>query len=494
MQVAIYCRLSEEDRNKREEKDSESIINQKQMLKDYAEKKGWGIYKIYSDDDYTGADRNRPAFNQMIDDAKKGLFQIILCKTQSRFTREMELVERYIHYLFPLWGIRFVSIVDGIDTEIKGNKKARQINGLVNEWYLEDMSESIKSVFDIKRKNGLHIGSFALYGYIKDETERGKLKIDPEAAEIVRLIFNLYISGYGKSKIAKTLNEKGVPNPSSYKRQKGLKFKTNNEKSGTLWRYSTISSILNNQMYIGNMVQGKYGSVSYKSKVNKPRPRDRWYIVKNTHPPIIDKIVWEKAQAILSEKTRPQKAGEIGVFSKKVFCAHCGYTLKSSKSKGKTYLKCPTHYISKNECIGSFISVDSLEKTVLSELNKIFDHHLDKKRLLSLKIKPLSHTKTTEEKIKKNEDKIRQIYEDKLNGIISKDLFLQMLIKIENEQKNLRRVCKTTQKGEKELNLDSYIHPTHLTRELVDMLVEKIVVEKRVKGTKIVPVTIFWNF
>ena len=185
MKTAIYCRLSEEDRNKKQRTDdSESIQNQKNMLLQHAMDQGWEIYDINSDDDYTGADRKRPEFNRLIQDAKAKKFDIILCKTQSRFTRELELVEKYIHGLFPALGIRFISIVDNADTANKGNKKSRQINGLVNEWYLEDMSENIKSVLDNKRENGLHIGSFALYGYKKDPQQKGHLIIDEEAADV----------------------------------------------------------------------------------------------------------------------------------------------------------------------------------------------------------------------------------------------------------------------------------------------------------------------
>ncbi len=164
MKVAIYCRLSEEDRNKQfETDDSNSIQNQKSMLLQYAMEQGWELYNIYSDDDYAGADRRRPEFNRLLNDAEQHKFDIILCKTQSRFTRELELVEKYIHGLFPIWGIRFISIVDNADTANRGNKKSRQINGLVNEWYLEDMSENIRSVLTNRRVNGFHIGAFALY-------------------------------------------------------------------------------------------------------------------------------------------------------------------------------------------------------------------------------------------------------------------------------------------------------------------------------------------
>ena len=274
MKAAIYCRLSEEDRNKiRSDDDSNSIRNQKAMLSQYAAEQNWEIYGIYSDDDYTGADRQRPQFNRLLEDAKAHKFDIVLCKTQSRFTRELELVERYIHGLFPVWGIRFVSIVDNADTANRGNKKSRQINGLVNEWYLEDMSENIKSVLKNLRENGRHIGAFAPYGYRKDPEQKGHLIIDPDAAGTVRQIFDLYAAGYGKTAIARRLNDLHIPNPTQYKHDIGLNYRNTAENSTGLWKYATISDILTNEVYIGNLVQGKSGSISYKTKQVKPKPR-----------------------------------------------------------------------------------------------------------------------------------------------------------------------------------------------------------------------------
>ena len=145
--------MSKEDEDKYKT-ESESIQNQKSLLVSYAVERGWDIYHIYCDEDYSGADSLRPDFNRMIGAAREKKFQILLCKSQSRFTRDMELVEKYIHGLFPVWGIRFVSVADNADTEVRGNKNARQINGLVNEWYLEDLSENIRMVFDMKRRQG----------------------------------------------------------------------------------------------------------------------------------------------------------------------------------------------------------------------------------------------------------------------------------------------------------------------------------------------------
>ena len=181
--VAIYCRLSKEDLDENKiDNLSRSIQNQKSMLTDFAEINGWQIFDIYCDDNLSGVARDRPEFNRLIRDASLRKFNIILCKNQSRFTRDMQLVEKYIHGLFPIWGIRFVGMVDGADTSVKGNKKARQINGLVNEWYLEDMSENIKSSLDDLRRKGHHIGAWVRYGYMKDPNQKGHIIPDPVAA------------------------------------------------------------------------------------------------------------------------------------------------------------------------------------------------------------------------------------------------------------------------------------------------------------------------
>ncbi len=382
MKAAIYCRLSEEDKNKKSEcDDSVSIQNQKAMLLQYAMEQGWEVYNIYSDEDYAGADRRRPQFNLLLGDAEAHKFDIVLCKTQSRFTRELELVEKYIHGLFPLWGIRFVSVVDNADTENKGNKKSRQINALINEWYLEDMSDNIRSVLKSRRENGFHIGSFALYGYKKDPAKRGCLIVDEEAAAVVREVFTMFSKGYGKAAIARILNERGVPSPSAYKKQKGLAYKQPTDKGCLLWRYSSISKMLTNEMYIGNMVQGKYGSVSYKTKQNKPRPQSEWYVVRGTHEAIIEHELWETVQGMLATRSKPFSDGQIGLFASKVRCANCGYVMHSYKNGSARYLRCPNRFISSNACEGAYISVERLERIVLNEINRLSEKYLDGEEL-----------------------------------------------------------------------------------------------------------------
>lgn len=515
--VALYCRLSEEDRNKASpDDDSASIQNQKSMLLQYALQQGWEVFHIYSDDDYTGSDRNRPEFQRLLADAKAQKFDIILCKTQSRFTRELELVERYIHGLFPLWGIRFVSIVDNADTDNKGNKKSRQINGLVNEWYLEDMSDNIRSVLTNRREKGLHIGSFALYGYQKDPDRKGHLVVDPEAAAVVRRVFALFAQGYGKTAIARILNEEGIPNPTEYKRQKGLRYQAPPGKSGTLWKYPAISHMLTNEIYIGNLVQGRYGSVSYKTKQNKPRPREQWIRVEHTHQAIIDPDLWERVQALLREKAKPFSMGSVGLFARKVRCMNCGYTMRSTKNRGRHYLQCPSRHVSKDTCVGSFVSVEKLERIVIQELNWLSARYLNEEELVrnlelpsflpAQKQNLLEQRDRIQTQLEEYQKGLRELYLDKVRGVLSEEDFLslsqdfsrrkaQLGDRLEESGRQLEELEARMAAGDHRRELAArYTHLEHLTREMVEVMIDYVLVGKRQPGESDPPVEIHWNF
>ncbi len=486
------------------------------MLLQYSLEQGWELYNIYSDDDYAGADRRRPEFNQLLKDAEQHKFDIILCKTQSRFTRELELVEKYIHGLFPLWGIRFISIVDNADTANKGNKKSRQINGLVNEWYLEDMSENIRSVLTNRRVNGFHIGAFALYGYKKDPDQKGHLIIDEEAAAVVREVFNLFAQGYGKTAIARMLNDQGIPNPTEYKRLHGLRYQQPKTKNSTLWKYSAISDMLKNEIYIGNMVQGKYGSVSYKTKQNRPRPKSEWYVVEGTHEAIVDRELWDRVQALISQKAKPFDVGTIGLFARKVQCANCGYTMRSSKNRGKHYLKCANRHVAKDACVGSFISVDKLEQLVIDELNRLAAKYLDKEELernikfsddlQEQKSQLLSHIAAYEKKASEYSKGIQELYMDKVKGILSESDYLKMSKEFTTDRNRLERMIadgqnqlsaieeKMTAGDNRHKLAQQYTNLEYLTHEAVEILIDYISVGKRIPGTRDVPIEIHWNF
>ena len=362
--VVLYLRLSKEDVDKvNEGDDSASIKNQRLLLTDYALKNNFQIVKVYSDDDESGLYDDRPGFEQMIEDAKLGLFDIIIAKTQSRFSRNMEHIEKYLHHDFLNLGIRFIGVVDGVDTAIASNKKSRQINGLVNEWYCEDLSENIRSAFKIKMKNGQFLGSSCPYGYKRDPKNHNHLIIDEYAADVVIRIFELYLSGYGKAKIGSILSEEGVLIPTLYKQQiLGENYKNSRAlKTTRVWSYQTIHSILNNQTYVGDLVQNKTNKLSYKDKKKVSMPKEEWIIVENTHDAIISREIFNRVQEMQKIKTRSVIGNEIkGMFTGILFCADCkhsmsrkyerrgthqfiGYICKTYKQHGKKF--CNSHSI-----------------------------------------------------------------------------------------------------------------------------------------------------
>lgn len=302
--VAIYCRLSVEDRG-RGDAESESIRNQRILLLEYAAKQGWRIYDIYADEDYSGLREDRPAFQRMLTDAEEGRFSVILCKTQSRFTRNAAMAERYLHEKFPLWGIRFVTVVDGVDTAFSANKKARQINSLINEWYSEELSENIRAVFRKKMEEGKFLGNYAPYGYSKDPADRHHLVIDEETAVVVREIYALYLSGLSCKMIAERLTEQSVFTPSMVKKKRGEDL---GRRECSRWAVSTVRKILKNPVYLGHMVQGKERKASFKGKKVLEVPENEWIVVKNTHEPIISERVFaETRKRMVSNRKVPQE-------------------------------------------------------------------------------------------------------------------------------------------------------------------------------------------
>lgn len=521
--VALYLRLSEEDRDKLHKDDvSRSIESQRIMLTSYAESNGWNIYKIYSDDDYTGADRNRPAWNALLKDAENKKFSIILCKSQSRFTREMEAVEHYLHYLFPIWGIRFIGLVDNADTDNEGNKKQRQINGLVNQWYLEDLSVNIKKTLTERRGAGYHIGAFAPYGYRKDPDYKGHLIPDPEAAAVVQRIFEMFASGMGKAAIARRLNADGIPNPTEYKRLHGIRWRRNTDtpRSG-MWQYYSINEVLQNEVYIGNLVQGKYESESYKTQKCRPVPKEKWIRVEHTHAPIIDTELWNKVQNLIDAKAKPGWDGQIGIFARKAYCMNCGYTMRTHKARnGRRYLRCSTRLINEDLCqAGGFIAVKELEGIVLEELHKMIDLYLDMDRAeeqLQIRDNREKEIGAVESQITQLKSRmsnadhtLKTLYQDRVDGIISPEEYRRLSDSfkkdfktyVEQEAALQRQLDEVRQREEATASKRDILRQTaditELNHDIVNTLIDYIEVGRREghynKQNK-VPVVIHWKF
>ncbi|MFT3985845.1 MAG: recombinase family protein, partial [Lachnospiraceae bacterium] len=329
--AVLYLRLSKEDIDKVNAGDeSASIQNQQLLLTDFALSCGFLIVGIYKDDNFSGLFDTRPDFQRLIEDAEEGRFDVVISKSQSRFTRNMEHLEKYLHKEFVEWGIRFIGVVDHIDTEQKGNKKARQINGLINEWYCEDLSENIRETFKAKMRQGQFLGSSCPYGYRKDPDDHHHLVIDEYAAGVVRRIFTMYLSGIGKRKIGTILTTEGILIPSRYKREVlNEGYRNANERTDTkVWSFQTIHQILQNETYIGNMVQNRCSSPSYKTRKKKKLPREEWIRVEGTHEPIISKELFDRTQELGKVRTRTLANTErVGLFSGLLFCADCQGTM-----------------------------------------------------------------------------------------------------------------------------------------------------------------------
>lgn len=512
MTAAIYCRLSKEDEEKTQE--SESIQNQKSLLLRYVLDRGWDLYDIYCDEDYSGADRTRPGFCRLIKEAEEGRFQIILVKTQSRFTRDMEIVETYIHGKFLQWGIRFIAVVDNADSEVKGNKKARQINGLINEWYLEDLSENIRAVLDFKRKSGQYVGGFPLYGYQKSPGDRHQLIADPDAARVVKRIFELCLSGMGKGQIARLLNVEGVPNPTRYKELKGLPYVNGGKKGGEgLWSRATVGRILKEPMYTGDLVQGRRKKASYKSKKLLPVPREDWIVTPGAHEPIVDRSVFEAANRYLKERAKSTGSGEAHPLAGKVKCLGCGGAMhkisNSYRGKSRHYLRCAASAADKSRCSGHFIRLDLLEEEILKRICRYMREYWDeaavkkliteknfmkekkeqKKEILALSAEAEQYGKA-----------LRDLYLDKSRGILEEEEFLEWNKNYLAEKKRIVQRIEALQK-EEELNkspaalegkIKSLLAPQKLTRELASALIDRVEIGEYQKETGEQEIKIHW--
>lgn len=521
--VAIYCRLSDEDKIKQKDEDSESIQNQKNILMEYAMEQGWEIFNLYSDDDWSGMDSERPEWNKMLLDAKNRNFNIVLCKSQSRFTRDMEMVEKYLHTLFPLWGIRFVGFADNADTDNKGNKKARQINGLVNEWYCEDISENIKVVFDKKRRDGQYIGGLAPYGLMKNPNEKGRLLIDPEAAVIIKRIFQLYLEGFGAMKIAKLFNDEGIPNPTKYKNMHGVDWKKDKKEAKLgLWTGVTIRRILKNRMYIGDMVQGVHRKVSYKSKKCVSVPKEEWYIVENTHEAIIDRETFELVQKMLVSKRRADGTGKPHVLAGKVKCADCGSTMvrftpndRKGNSLPYKYLRCGMLDKKTGACTGHYIRFDKLEAVILFRLKEYFknisegtlkdrcyDINTELKTVKSLD----SQLSDIEKQVENLKKAIEVLYMDRVNGTITvqrwtelNDSFEKQLSALMNRKSSLQqeKSVETSQQGKERMLLQKiryYKNIEKLDAKVVNEFIECIKIGEKNKDSGLQEINIKWYY
>lgn len=457
-----YIRLSREDGDKVE---SDSIGNQRKLISDYIKsKEEFVLYNVYIDDGYTGTNFDRPGFRQMIADIEDGKINCVIVKDLSRFGRDYIETGRYLERYFPDHDVRFISITDNIDSFKQAYDMLMPIKNIFNEQYARDISKKVHASMTTKQKNGEFIGAFACYGYKKSLTNKNSLVVDEYAAEIIRRIFSLYIDGYGKIRIASILNEEGVLCPSEYKRVNGDNYRNSNRLERTFyWTYSTIHKILQSEIYIGNMVQGK--TVRHMRKKAKAKDKEEWIIVKGTHEAIIDEVTWNKAQNLLNRRTRNLDLNSnVSIFAGFLKCGDCDRALAKKNNILKNGEKTVSYYCGtyvhsgKNYCTPHAISYAVIEKIILDDLKTIVQSidnmqaivEEQKKTAFSYNYHRGEEKKQFEMELQKVKDLKKAVYEDYREELLSKEDFLSYRQDYEKKEELLKKRLENLQKQEEQ--------------------------------------------
>ncbi len=498
--IAIYIRLSKDDGND----ESLSVTNQKKIIIDYLEhffEEEYVIVDFYIDDGLTGTDYERPDFKRMMHDIETYKVNCVICKNLSRAFRNYSDQGYFLENYFPLHNTRFITISDPkVDSFLRPETIQNlevPITGLMNDRFACRTSNDVRETLSTKRRKGEFIGAFAPYGFKKDPNDKNHLIIDEGAAQIVRDIYNWFtFDGMSKIGITKKLNELGMPNPSAYKSQNGFQYYNPHvfDNNG-LWEPSTVTRILKNQMYIGNMVQGRQKVISYKVHDKVSIPEEDWVIKESMHEPIIDKEIFDKAQSLHQRDTRtsPTKK-ELYLFSGFVRCADCNRALTRKKSKERIYYACRTYRDkSKTKCTNHSIREDALYEAVLITIQKQIDlveslakiiEDINKAPIVCTQSNRLtSILKLREQELAKLTSVIDNLYLDWKSGDISKENYLRMKNKFEEQSlqlkqtiENLNDEIRTMAEGihTDEPYLDSFLKYRNINRLERGILVELI--------------------
>lgn len=379
--VGIYIRLSQEDGDKEE---SNSVTNQRELINSYiSEDKELNVYDYYIDDGWSGTNFDRPDFKRLIADVENNVINTIIVKDLSRFGRNYIEVGNYLEQIFPVNSIRFIAINDCIDSY----KDPESINSIIvpfknlmNDEYCRDISQKVKYALNTRKRNGEFMGSMIPYGYIRSSEDKHKLVIDDEAAKVVKKIFKNALKGLGTTAIARKLNKDGINTPSLHKINV-LKIKCNYRNSGknNYWNDSMVAHILRNRVYLSEMVQCKYKTVSYKIHKRVKNSKENWIIVKGTHEALVSKedLKWIQEKYYTKIIQTRRKNHDYALFSGFLICNDCHrelYYLESRRprkdgSRLKYYI-CGTNKVNSKGCTPHRIKEDDLIEIVRKSINK----------------------------------------------------------------------------------------------------------------------------
>lgn len=516
--AGVYIRLSKEDENRNGE--STSVSNQRNYIREFAEKNGFEIYDYYIDDGYSGGNFDRPNFKRLIEDIEKKKINTVITKDTSRLGRDFIETGHYMFKYFPEHNVRYIAITENFDTyNPNGVEEIIPFQSVINDIYLKDTSRKIKSIRQSKMEQGLFVGSTVSYGYKRAKEDNRKFEIDEYSANVVKRIFDLREQGKTYTMIARKLTNDGIEPPSVYNRKKIKKTYTTN-----IWKASSIKTILTNEIYIGNLVQRKFERVSYKSKKKKKLPKEDWIIVENNHPAIISK---EQFSRVYDMEYKSNSGGGMTRTKKYdyllkglVVCADCSkmmYVRKSYKQNKKkkviddAYFCCKTNITYRNGiCSLHYFKEKELNEKVIKELKEIFEKYANKIEL------DKSYEKNSQEfnnnialekefenrknKLNVIEKALSNLYKDRANSIISCEDFYKIkegldeekqkvIKKIDDLGRRLGEIKKNSQDNtQKEKTIQEFLEFNKPNKIIMQKLIKRIEIDE-LKNIKI-----YFNF
>ena len=539
--TALYERLSRDDDLTG---DSNSIINQKKMLEDYAKANGFTNCVHFTDDGWSGGSFDRPSWKRMIEGIEKGEIAAVLVKDLSRVGRDYLQVGFYTEVMFREKGVRFIAITNGVDSDKRESSEFAPFLNIMNEWYVRDSSRKIKSVLRAKGMSGIHTNSIGIYGYKKDPNDKNHWIVDDEAAEVVRRIYRMAIEGKGPYEIARILASEKVERPSYYLAQRGLgKHKTNyNPDEPYTWRGGTVADILSKPEYIGHTVNFRTYKESYKDKRVKMTPKEDLVIFENTQEAIIDKETWERVQTLRKTIRRTDSIGKANPLTGLMFCADCGAKMYNHRGKAgnardwagrpngkkrpdRDEYNCSRYDLGNQHydkyCTTHLIRTAVVNELLLEAIKGVCDYALSSEAEFMAQVCSASEARQEKaarairQRKQRNEKRtdeltrlIRKLYEDNVSGRLSDTIFEQMLSDFEAElsdlteiisqdQQELERISRETINAEKFLSLvRKYTDFSELTPAMINEFVEKILVHQaQGKGaSRTQEIEIFFNF
>ena len=499
--AALYCRLSRDDYMDAE---SNSIQNQKKLLQKVAREKGYTDTLFFVDDGITGTTMKRPGFQKMLTAIEAGYISAVFVKDLSRLGRNYIEVGKLTEEFFPQYDVRLVAVSDGVDSD-EGDNEFTPFRNIMNEWYAKDISKKRKIVNKMKGNAGIPL-SQPPYGYIKNPDDPRFWVIDPEAADVVRRIYDMALEGYGLAEIATALGADGIVNPTYYWRSKGVnRSGSKSTLEPTKWGHTTVKKILTLQEYCGDVINFKSYSKSYKMKRRIENPEENRAIFLNVHEPIIDRVTWEKVQALQkgTRRKKPTVTQEPSVFSGRLKCPECGGNLNfhfNQKNHDIKFFSCQNHNSGLRKCSAThYIRLDFLEQVVLYEVNRLatFANEYERdfvKAMMGRSAKVAENDRARKQRElntlltrdKELDMLFERLYEDNVAGKIDDTRFARMSKRYEQEQgeigakvKTLRLELKKAEGQQMDMEdfletVRRYTHVTKITRRMVSELIDHI--------------------